>query len=87
MTRDSGPVPGKDSLAERVLLAEPQSSHTGSLEPEVEAADACEEASDGELPIHVPPPAAPSGRLEMSSYKSRYMRASDTTRRSTRSRS
>jgi hypothetical protein len=30
----------EDPLAERVLLAKPQSSHTGTLEPEVKAADA-----------------------------------------------
>jgi hypothetical protein len=39
MTRDPGPVPGKDPLAEGVLLAEPQSAHTGSFEPEVESSD------------------------------------------------
>jgi len=42
MARHSGPVPGKDPSAELVLLAEPHSSHTGPLEPEVESADAGE---------------------------------------------
>jgi hypothetical protein len=32
-------MPGEDPLAERILLAEPHSSHTGPLEPEVESAD------------------------------------------------
>jgi hypothetical protein len=32
-------MPGKDSAAVVVLLAEPQSSHTGAFESEVEAAD------------------------------------------------
>src|SRR5205085_566216 len=43
MAGDSGPMPGKDSAAVVVLLAEPQSSHTGALESEVEAADSREE--------------------------------------------
>jgi hypothetical protein len=40
--RDSGPMPGKDPLAELVLLAEPHSSHTRPLEAEVEPSDASE---------------------------------------------
>lgn len=40
MTGDSGPVLCEDPLAEGVLLAEPQSSHTRSLEPEIESSDA-----------------------------------------------
>jgi len=39
IARDSGPVPGKDPSAVRVLLALPHNAHTGSFEPEVEAAD------------------------------------------------
>jgi hypothetical protein len=47
--RDPGPMPLEDPLAEGVLLAEPHSSHVaGSLEAEVEAADAGEEAADRE---------------------------------------
>jgi hypothetical protein len=48
MDRDSGPVLPEDPPTERVLLAEPQSSHTGALEAEIEAADACKEAADRE---------------------------------------
>jgi hypothetical protein len=40
MDRDPGPVLREDPLAERVLLAEPQSLHTGALEAEIEASDA-----------------------------------------------
>jgi hypothetical protein len=46
MARDSGPMPGKDSPAVGVLLALPHNAHTGALEPEVEAADPREQASD-----------------------------------------
>jgi hypothetical protein len=48
MDRDSGPMLPEDPLTERVLLAEPHSSHTGPLEAEVEAADAGEEGSNGQ---------------------------------------
>jgi len=46
MAWDSGPVSSEDSLAVFVLLAEPHSSHTGSFESEVEAADAAEKGAD-----------------------------------------
>jgi hypothetical protein len=39
---DTGPMLVEDPLAERVLLAEPHSSHAGPLEPEIEPADAAE---------------------------------------------
>jgi hypothetical protein len=39
---NSGPMPGKDTPAELVLLALPHNSHTGAFESEVEAADSCE---------------------------------------------
>jgi hypothetical protein len=46
--RDSGPMLPEDPLAERVLLAKPHSSHTGTLEAEIEPADAGEERSNGQ---------------------------------------
>jgi hypothetical protein len=46
MTRDSGPVPGKDPSAELVLLALPHNAHTGSLEPKVKPSDPAEQRPD-----------------------------------------
>ena len=40
---------GEDSAAELIGLALPDDSHSGALEPEVEATDAGEQGSDGEL--------------------------------------
>jgi hypothetical protein len=51
ITRDPGPVLRKDPPAERVLLAEPHSSHSRTFEPEVEPADPAEEGAD----IHAAP--------------------------------
>jgi hypothetical protein len=39
---------GEDSLAERIGFAKPDGSHAGSLQPEVEAADAREEGANGQ---------------------------------------
>jgi hypothetical protein len=49
IARDSGPMPGKHSPAEIVLLALPHNSHTGPLEAVIEAANPAKERSD----IHV----------------------------------
>jgi hypothetical protein len=48
MARDAGPVFREDPLAELVLLAEPHSAHTGTLEANVEAADPGKERPDCE---------------------------------------
>jgi hypothetical protein len=42
MTRDTGPMPGKDPAAVLVLLALPHNAHAGTLEPEIESADPAE---------------------------------------------
>jgi hypothetical protein len=48
MARYSGPMPGKDSAAEFVLLALPHNAHTGALEAKVESSDSAEKAADKE---------------------------------------
>jgi hypothetical protein len=62
--RDSGPVLPEDPLTERVLLAEPHSSHTGTLEAEIEPADAGEQGSNGQhssRAAHTPASSAMNG--------------------------
>jgi hypothetical protein len=73
-----GPVLGEDPLAERVLLAEPQSSHTGALKPEIEAADAGEQGSNGQhssRAAHTPASSAMNHRPQPPAHSNSLRRA------------
>src|SRR6266540_471170 len=58
---EAGPVAGKDVAAVGVDLAEPASDHAGTLQTEVDAANAREEAADaeGQVTRPIPCPSAP----------------------------